>query len=65
MGLRGSSNVRCQGICRDKGFILAAAKGNQCHCGNIYPQGNQAFIFQYPNAIALHLSSPIAYAFLV
>ena len=33
-----SSNVRCQEICRDKGYVLAATRGQQCHCGNVYPK---------------------------
>ena len=36
-----NSNVRCQDTCRDKGYILAATKGNQCQCGNIYPKGKK------------------------
>ncbi len=34
-----SSNVECQDTCRDKGYIFAATKGSQCHCGNIFPTG--------------------------
>ena len=36
-----NSNVRCQDTCRDKGYILAATKGDQCQCGNIYPEGKK------------------------
>ena len=36
-----NSNVRCQDTCRDKGYILAATKGDQCLCRNIYPKGNK------------------------
>uniref|UniRef100_A0A069DMZ3 WSC domain-containing protein n=1 Tax=Clytia hemisphaerica TaxID=252671 RepID=A0A069DMZ3_9CNID len=36
-----ASNVRCQDICRDHGYILAATKGTTCHCRNIYPQGRK------------------------
>ncbi|XP_028414750.1 uncharacterized protein LOC114537838 [Dendronephthya gigantea] len=36
-----NSNVKCQEICRDKGYILAATKGDQCQCGNIYPKGKK------------------------
>ena len=36
-----SSNVRCQDTCRDQGYVLAATKGSQCHCGNIYPKGQK------------------------
>ena len=35
-----NSNVRCQDTCRDKGYILAATKGDQCLCGNVYPKGH-------------------------
>ena len=33
-----NSNVKCQDTCRDQGYVLAATKGGQCHCGNIYPK---------------------------
>ena len=36
-----NSNVGCQDTCRDKGYILAATKGDQCQCGNIYPKGKK------------------------
>ena len=36
-----NSNVRCQDTCRDKGYILAATKGDQCQCGNIYSGGKK------------------------
>lgn len=36
-----NSNVRCQDTCRDKGYILAATKGGECHCGNIYPKDSK------------------------
>ena len=37
-----NSNVKCQETCRDKGYILAATKGeHRCHCGNIYPKGKK------------------------
>ena len=36
-----NSNVKCQDKCRDKGYILAATKGDQCLCGNIYPKGHK------------------------
>ena len=36
-----NSNVRCQDTCRDKGYILAATKGDQCQCGNVYPKGHK------------------------
>lgn len=42
----GSSNLRCQDICRDKGYILAATKSQQCHCGNVYPKGIKRFFFE-------------------
>ena len=38
-----SSNVRCQEICRDKGYILAATKDQKCYCGNVYPKGTILF----------------------
>ncbi|XP_028399896.1 uncharacterized protein LOC114523229 [Dendronephthya gigantea] len=36
-----NSNVKCQETCRDKGYIFAATKGDQCQCGNVYPRGNK------------------------
>ena len=36
-----NSNVKCQDTCKDKGFILAATKGDQCQCGNVYPKGKK------------------------
>ncbi len=36
-----NSNVKCQDTCRDKGRILAATKGDQCQCGNVYPKGKK------------------------
>ena len=36
-----NSNVKCQERCRDKCYILAATKGDQCQCGNIYPRGKK------------------------
>ena len=36
-----NSNVRCQDTCRDKGYILAATKGDRCLCRNIYPEGKK------------------------
>ena len=36
-----NSNVKCQDECRDKGFILASTKGDQCQCGNIFPKGKK------------------------
>ena len=36
-----NSNLECQEACRDQGYILAATKGSQCHCGNIYPKGHK------------------------
>jgi hypothetical protein len=33
-----NSNVKCQDTCRDKGYILAATKGDLCQCANIYPK---------------------------
>ena len=36
-----NSNVKCQEICRDKGYIMAATKGDQCQCGNVYPKGHK------------------------
>ena len=36
-----NSNVKCQDTCRDKGYILAATKGDQCLCGNVYPRGKK------------------------
>ena len=36
-----NSNVKCQDTCRDKGYILAATKGDQCQCGNVYPSGKK------------------------
>ncbi|XP_066919024.1 uncharacterized protein [Clytia hemisphaerica] len=41
MGIHQSSNIRCQEICRDKGYVLAATKGQMCHCSNIYPRGKK------------------------
>ena len=36
-----NSNVKCQETCRDQGYILAATRDDQCHCGNIYPKGKK------------------------
>ena len=36
-----NSNVKCQETCRDQGYILAAARDDQRHCGNIYPKGKK------------------------
>ena len=36
-----NSNVKCQETCRDKGYILAATRDDQCHCGNIYRKGKK------------------------
>ena len=38
---RHNSNVKCRETCRDQGYVLAATKGGQCHCGNIYPKGHK------------------------
>ncbi|XP_066930374.1 uncharacterized protein [Clytia hemisphaerica] len=37
---RESSNARCQRICQDVGYILAATQGSRCLCGNVYPKGH-------------------------
>ena len=36
-----NSNVKCQETCRDKDYILAATRDDQCHCGNIYPKSKK------------------------
>lgn len=36
-----NSNIKCQEICRDQGYILAATRGDRCQCGNIYPKGKK------------------------
>ena len=36
-----ASNVKCQDICKDKGYILAGTRGQYCFCKNIYPKGKQ------------------------
>jgi hypothetical protein len=36
-----NSNVKCQEMCRDQGYILAATKLDRCQCGNIYPKGKK------------------------
>ena len=36
-----NSNVKCQETCKDQGYILAATRGDQCHCGNIYRKGKK------------------------
>ncbi|XP_028414751.1 uncharacterized protein LOC114537839 [Dendronephthya gigantea] len=36
-----NSNVKCQEVCRDKGYILAATNGDKCLCGNVYPKGKK------------------------
>ena len=40
-----ASNIRCQDICKEKGYILAATQSKgplptvKCYCGNVYPNG--------------------------
>ena len=36
-----NSNLRCQDMCRERGFILAATNGSYCQCGNNYPTGKK------------------------
>ncbi|XP_028413893.1 uncharacterized protein LOC114536743 isoform X2 [Dendronephthya gigantea] len=36
-----NSNLMCQDTCRNKGYILAATKGDECQCGNVYPNGQK------------------------
>ena len=36
-----NSNVRCQEICRNMGYILAGTKGQTCRCSNIFPAGKK------------------------
>ncbi len=36
-----NSNVKCQDECRDKGYMFASTKGDQCQCGNTFPRGKK------------------------
>ncbi|XP_046861166.1 uncharacterized protein LOC124454401 [Xenia sp. Carnegie-2017] len=38
---RYNSNHKCQIVCKDLKFIIAATKGNLCRCGNVYPEGKR------------------------
>ena len=36
-----NSNLRCQDMCRERGFIFSATNGSYCQCGNNYPTGKK------------------------